>query len=85
MIWREPKDHVTDCSFCLTKIEGVNAKNKSKIISQNLPSGIRPVAHCDEIPIPIYKESNLDEPRLQISQIKKCQTMNIKTKTMPKS
>ena len=61
VIWREPKDHVTDCYFCLTKTEGFNAKNKSKIIYPNLPSAIRPVAHCDEIPIPIYKESNPDE------------------------
>ena len=61
MIWREPKDHVTDYYFCLTKTEGFNAKNKSKIIYPNLPSAIRPVAYCDEIPIPIYKESNPDE------------------------
>ena len=62
MIWREPKDHVTDCYFCLTKTEGFNAKNKSKIIIYpNLPSAIRPVAHCDEIPIPIYKKNNPDE------------------------
>ena len=60
MIWREPKDHVTDCYLCLVNTQGFNAKNKSKIEYPNLPSAIRPVAHCDEIPVPIF--TKLSDP-----------------------
>lgn len=52
MIWREPRDHSTDCYFCLTKITGFNAKNKNRIIYPDLPSAIRPVPHSDELPVP---------------------------------
>src|SRR5215469_15139473 len=52
MVWREPKDHVTDCYFCLTNISGFSGKNKHKIKYPDLPSAIRPVPHSDELPIP---------------------------------
>lgn len=52
MIWREAKDHTTDCYFCLTKIAGFTSKNKSKIVYHDLQSAIRPVPHSDKLPLP---------------------------------
>lgn len=54
MIWREPKDHVTDCYFCLIPPikQGINKKKRMVIEYPNLPSAIRPVPHSDELPIP---------------------------------
>ena len=53
MVWREPRDHVDDCYFCLVNIAGMSIKTKSSILYPNLPSALRPVAHCDEVPVPI--------------------------------
>ena len=52
MIWREPRDHITDCYFCLTKVSGFSSKNKSNIEYPSLDSAIRPVPHSAELPIP---------------------------------
>ena len=54
MIWREPTDHINDCYFCLTPSmkKGFNRKKTSLIKYPNIPSAIRPVPHCDELPIP---------------------------------
>ena len=53
MVWREPKDHVTDCYFCLTNVQGFTTrKSKDCIVHPNLPSAIRPVAHSETIPVP---------------------------------
>lgn len=56
MIWREPKDHSSDCYFCIVKTSGYNKKNKCKIEYPNIPSAIRPVSHSAEIPVPVFKE-----------------------------
>ena len=53
MIWGEQKYHITDCYFCLTKIEGYNQKNKKSIVYPNLASAIRPVPHSVDLPVPI--------------------------------
>ena len=45
MVWRERKDHVTDCYFCLTKFKGYSAKSKHVIQYPNLPSAMQPVPH----------------------------------------
>lgn len=45
MVWREPKDHTTDCYFCLTNVIGISTKNRNAIQYPNLPSAIRPVPH----------------------------------------
>lgn len=44
MIWREPKDHTSDCYVCIMKTSGYNKKNKCKIEYPNRPSSIRQVS-----------------------------------------
>ena len=51
-IWGEQKDHITDCYFCLTKIEEYNQKNKKSIVYPNLVSAILPVP-VPHSPVPI--------------------------------
>ena len=53
MIWGEQKDYITDCYFCLTKIEEYNQKNKKSIVYPNLASAIGPVPHFVHLPVPI--------------------------------
>ena len=52
MVWREPKDHVSDCYFCLTSTTGVTAKSTDTVQYPNLPSAMRPVPHIAELPVP---------------------------------
>ena len=56
MIWRDPKNHTDDCYFCAINLTGINKKKRKSLIYPNLPSALRPVAHWDEIPIPVFKE-----------------------------
>ena len=56
MIWREPKNHTGDCLFCAINLTGIKKRKRKSLIYLNLPSVLRPVAHCDEIPIPVFKE-----------------------------
>ena len=52
MVWREPKNHVDDCYFCLVCVSGCG---KHKMVTYpNIPSAIRPIPHSDEIPIPVF-------------------------------
>jgi hypothetical protein len=51
MVWREPKDHLTDCYFCLTKIAGHTSKSKHTIVYPSIPSALRPVKHYDSLPV----------------------------------
>lgn len=60
MIWREPRNHIDDCYFCLTNVEGYNLKNKKEISYPNLPSAIRPVNHGPDVPVPT-QPSSLDD------------------------
>ncbi|XP_076324370.1 uncharacterized protein LOC143232621 [Tachypleus tridentatus] len=63
VIWREQKDHLTDCYLYLTNVSGFSAKNKKSIEYPNLPSAMRPVPHDDSLPIPKPPEEwTLDEP-----------------------
>lgn len=43
--------------FCLCKISGYTKQSKSNIVCPNLKSAIRPVAHCENIPVPTRPES----------------------------
>ena len=58
MIWREPKDHLTDCYFCLTNVVGIGPKSKYAVQYPNLPSAIRPVAHSEHLPVPMPPETS---------------------------
>lgn len=57
MIWREPRDHVSDCYFCLTNVSGITSKSKRTVSYPNLPSAMRPIQHSDELPVPVPPES----------------------------
>ena len=43
MVWTEQKAHLTDCYFCLTKIEAHNSKSKRTIIYPNIPDDSPPI------------------------------------------
>ena len=52
MVWREGKDHVTDCYFCMTNLQGINRRNKHCVQYPDIPSAIRPVLHGPSLPVP---------------------------------
>lgn len=52
MVWREGRDHVTDCYFCMTNLDGINRNNKQHVKYPDVPSAMRPVPHGPGIPIP---------------------------------
>lgn len=52
MMWREGKDHITDCYFCLTNLKGINRKNKHHVKYPDVPSVTKPVSHSSNLPIP---------------------------------
>ena len=56
MVWREPTNHVTDCYLCTVDATGINRKNRGSLKCPDLQSAHRPVAHSDEIPVPIFAE-----------------------------
>ena len=50
--WREPKDHSSDCHFCVTNITAIISKSKHTVKYQDLSSAMRPVHHSGELPVP---------------------------------
>ncbi|ESO04311.1 hypothetical protein HELRODRAFT_172670 [Helobdella robusta] len=54
MVWREQRNHDTDCYFCSIDLTGINRKNRSSLEYPDLQSARRPVAHCDDIPVPVF-------------------------------
>ena len=68
MIRREPKNHTNDCYFCAINLTVINKKKRKSLIYPNLSSALRPVAHCDEIPITVFKElANVPNENLDVS------------------
>ena len=63
MIWREQTNHANDCYFCMVKPGLFNAQTLKNISYPNIPSAIRPVAHSEEIPIPVPPERLPSESR----------------------
>ena len=54
MVWRKPKNHVSDCYFCAIDVTGINIKNGKVLKYPDLESARRPVAHSDECPVPVF-------------------------------
>ena len=52
MVWREGKDSITDCNFCMINLKGINHKNKHHIQYPNVHSAIRPIPHGPDLPVP---------------------------------
>ena len=52
MVWREGKDHITDCYFCMINLKGINHKNKHYVQYPDVPSAIRPIPHGPDLPVP---------------------------------
>jgi hypothetical protein len=50
MVSSEPKDHSSDCYFCLTNITGITSKHTVKY--PDLALAMRPIPHSEELPIP---------------------------------
>ena len=55
MVWREPKNHFDDCYFCAVNPKGINRKNRNSLVYPNFESAIRPIPHCNKIPVPAFK------------------------------
>ena len=56
MVWRELKNHVDDCYFCMVNITGINRNNRSKWTYPDPPSARRPSPHSHEVPIPTFHQ-----------------------------
>ena len=54
MVQGEPKEHLTNCYFCLVNTKGIGKKNRLNISYPSIPSAIRPVLHSDEFPPPVF-------------------------------
>ena len=68
MVWREPKNHVDDCYFCLVNVRGFNKKNKQHLQYPNIHSAMRPIPHSDEVPISTFtKFPDIDEDQFRSS------------------
>lgn len=69
MVWREPKDHLSDCYFCMNDMRGFNKQKKATWVYPSLDSAIRPVLHCDELPVPTFTVL----PELEEEVVEECE------------
>ena len=72
MVWREPRNHVSDCYFCAIDVTEINRKNRNVLKYPDLESARHSVAHSDKCPVPIYAmlsdDSDSDSTGAQESQ-----------------
>ena len=54
MVWREPKNHLDDCYFCMVNMSGWNRYKKNSWHYPNLESASRPVPHSSSVPVPVF-------------------------------
>ena len=74
MVWRERKEHLTDCYFCLVNTKGIGKKNRQNFSYPSILSAIRPVLHSDEFPPLVFnvflssedEESGSEEKRMDM-------------------
>ena len=86
MVWREPKEHLTDCYFCLVNTKGIGKKNRQNFPYPTIPLAIRPVLHSDKFSPPVFngflssedEETGSEEERMDM-EYKKKQIQNLKT------
>ena len=74
MVWRELKEHLTDCYICWANTKGIGKKNRQNFSYPTISSAIRPVLHSDEFPPPVFnsflssedKETGSEEERMDM-------------------
>lgn len=59
MIWSKPRNHRTDCYFCLTNVNGFSSKNKHLIKYPDCPSALKPQMHGENFPVPVTPNSTV--------------------------
>ena len=52
MVWREGKDQIMDCYFCMINLKGINCKSKHHVQYPDVPSAIRPISYSPDLPVP---------------------------------
>ena len=75
MVWRERRDHVTDCYFCMKNLKGINRKNKHQVQYLDVPSAIKTVRHDPDLPVPepnVTIESSSDSESSDMTDTAEC-------------
>ena len=51
LVWREGKDHIMDCYFCMINLKEINRKNKNHVQYPAVPSVIKPTSYSPDLPV----------------------------------
>ena len=51
VVWKEGKDYITDCYFCMINLKGINHKNKHNVQYPDVLPGIKPILHGPDLPV----------------------------------
>ena len=60
MLWSEPRNHETDCYFCVTNVRGLNNRKRDTWKYPVLDSAQRPRPHSTAVPIAIWRENEAE-------------------------